>query len=223
MKQLLLVLVAAAVLATSAQAVTVTLIRYDDDVTAWVSLDGTQKNVYAGAFDVKINGSSPQQAWCIDVYQNLVSPWEATQKTTVPNALGDARRPDYAMGVLWKNLSVAHDSSEVKHAALQLAIWEALYDGTHINFGDGRFQVSRVSNDTVLTLAETYLQNWGGISIINGTLLEAPPPGTGTKSQDLILTPPPNFDPQVIPENTTFPLMGLGLVAVGGALLRQRG
>lgn len=224
MKQLFLVLVAAAVLATSAHAVTITLNSYDNDVTATVNVDGATKYVYAGAFYVSIDGNGPKQAWCVDLVQNVVSSWQAVQKTTLPNALVDgARRPDYAMGVLWKNLTVAQDSSEVKHAALQLAIWEALYDGTSINLSGGRFKVSSVSNNTVLGLAQSYLQTWGGIGIINGTLLEAPPPGTGTNSQDLILTPPGNFDPQVIPENTTFLLMGLGLVAIGGVLVRQRG
>lgn len=132
------------------------------------------------------------------------------------------------MGALWKNRPAATDARG--RAALQLAIWEALYDGFGTNpFSSGRFRVANVFQGTnrsaidslTLTLAQSYLQAWGGLSVLHGVLYDAPLPGDGKRSQDFLLTPESGFTPQVVPEGGTLSLMLTGLLGIGGALRRR--
>lgn len=232
MRHWVLVLLVASVLAGSAQAVTISLHSYDNSFTADTILDGTTRWVYIGAMRLNISGyTGPQEAWCVDLKQTVAnSAWNAVQKNTTPTALDDGRRADWAMGALWKNRPSATDARG--RAALQLAIWEALYDGFGTNpFNSGRFRVPSVFNGTnrssldslTVTIAQNYLQAWSGLSILNGTLFDAPLPGSGTRSQDFILTPGTNFVPLVVPEPHTLVLMSLGLVGIGKFLRRREG
>lgn len=168
MKQLLLVLVAAAVLATSAHAVTVQVEFLSSDTAVYgkVIADGTETPyIWIGAFSVNVGGAGPVQAWCADVEQLIPSwhKWTAEKEQTTPGALDyPDRRADFGMGVLWANKDIAaatNNDAAKKRAALQLAIWESLYDGTSFNLDDGRFKVSWLSVDVKET-AKTYLQNW---------------------------------------------------------------
>lgn len=219
-----------AVLASGAGAVTISVHNYDKNFTADTLIDGSSSWVYIGAFRLNISGyAQPQEAWCVDLKQIVSSTWwNATQKSTLPTALDDGRRADLAMGALWTNRPAATDARG--RAALQLAIWEALYDGFGSDpFTTGRFRVTNVYQGTnrslidslTLTLASNYLHAWGGIGILNGTLFDAPLPGPGTRSQDFILTPGSGFDPLVVPEPGTMALMAFGLLAVGRLVRRH--
>jgi len=231
MRHLIWAIALGAMLIGSAQAVTISLCSYDNSYTADTIIDDNTHWVYIGAFRLNIAGyTGAQEAWCVDLKQNVSgSAWDAVQKFTTPTALDDGRRADRAMGALWVNRASATDAQ--RRAALQLAIWEALYDGFGSNpFGSGRFRVSNVFNgtnrssinSTVLSLAQGFLQTWSGLSVLNGTLFDAPLPGSGTRSQDFILTPGSGFVPQgsPIPEPGTFVLMALGLLGVGRLIKR---
>ncbi|MDW8105447.1 MAG: hypothetical protein RMK92_10590, partial [Armatimonadota bacterium] len=218
-----------ALFAGSAHAVTISLHSYDNSFTADAILDGSTHWVYIGAVRLNIQGySHPQEAWCVDLRQAVASSaWDALQKNTLPSALDDGRRADWAMGALWKNRPSATDARG--RAALQLAIWEALYDGFGANpFSSGRFRVANVFNGTnrssidslTLSLAQSYLHAWGGLSVLNGVLYDAPLPGAGRRSQDFILTPNGDFTPQVVPEGGTLSLVITGLLALSGLAKR---
>ncbi len=218
-------------LAGGAHAVTISLHSYDKNYTGDAIIDGSTHWVYIGAFKLNISGyTMPKEAWCVDLKQPVASgSWNAVQKSTTPTALDDGRRADRAMGALWVNRPAATDA--MGRAALQVAIWEALYDGFGADpFGSGRFRLSRVFNGTnrsstnsaVLALAQSYLQAWGGLGVVNGTLYDAPLPGSGIRSQDFILTPDGSFQPQAIPEPATLSLMSLGLLSIGTLLKRQK-
>lgn len=230
MRHLVWVLAIGVMLISSAQAVTISLHSYDNAYTADIVINGTTQWVYIGAFRLNIAGyTEPQEAWCVNLEQTVSgSAWDAVQKLTTPTALDDGRRADWAMGALWTNRPSAGDAQG--RAALQLAIWEALYDGSGSDpFTSGRFRVSNVFNgtnrssinSTVLSQAQSFLQAWGGLSVLNGTLFDAPLPGSGTRSQDFILTPSGGFTPQAVPEPSTLWLMSLGLLGVGKLMQRR--
>ncbi len=233
MKQWMLTLLLWLLLVGSAQAVTISVDSFDKSYTADAVIDGSTHWVYIGAVRLNIGGYSlPKEAWCVDLKQVVASgSWDAVQKSTTPAALDDDRRADWAMGALWKNRPSATDARG--RAALQLAIWEALYDGFGADpFSSGRFRVAGVFNGTnrssidsqTLTLAQSFLQAWGGLSVLNGVLYDAPLPGNGTRSQDFVLTPEDGFTPQgapVIPEGGTLSLMMTGLLGIGGAMRRR--
>ncbi len=232
MKHWFLSILVGALLAGSAHAVTISLHSYDTSFTADAIIDGSTHWVYVGAIKLNIAGySTPKEAWCVDLKQAVASgSWDTVQKSTTPTALDDGRRADWAMGALWVNRSSATDATG--RAALQLAIWEALYDGFGADpFGSGRFRLGNVFNganrsavnSTVAGIAQSYLQAWAGLSVLNGTLYDAPLPGSGTRSQDFILTPDGTFDPQVVPEPGTLLLMSLGLLGVGRLMKRRNG
>ncbi len=230
MRRWILSLAVGLVLASSASAVTISLHSYDTSYTADTVLDGSTHWVYIGAMRLNIAGDPlPKEAWCVDLKQVVASgSWDAVQKNTTATALDDGRRADWAMGALWKNRPAATDARG--RAALQLAIWEALYDGFGADpFGSGRFRVTNVFNGTnrsspdslTLTLAQSYLQAWNGLGVLNGILYDAPLPGAGTRSQDFILTPEGGFTPQAVPEGSTLALMLPSLLGIS-PLLRRR-
>lgn len=229
-RQLLVISLLVGVLTVSTHAVTISLHSYDNAYTADTIIDGSTHWVYIGAVRLNIAGyTGPQEAWCVDLKQNVSgSAWDAVQKLTLPASLDDGRRADWAMGALWINRPSAADAQG--RAALQLAIWEALYDGYGANpFNSGRFRVGNVFNGTnrssinsaVLAQAQSFLQAWSGLSVANGTLFDAPLPGSGTRSQDFILTPSGGFVPQAVPEPGTLLLMSLGLLGIGKVMKRR--
>jgi len=149
MKRLMVFLMFWVWLAGSAQAVTISLHSYATSFTADAVIDGSTHWVYIGAMRLNISGhSQPKEAWCVDLKQTVASgSWSAVQKLSTPTALDDGRRADWAMGALWTNRASATDARG--RAALQLAIWEALYDGFGANpFSSGRFRVDKVFNGT---------------------------------------------------------------------------
>jgi len=232
MKRWMFLLVLGVWLAGSAQAVTISVHSYDTSFTADAVIDGSTHWVYIGAVKLNIDGEPlPKEAWCVDLKQAVAGgSWDAVQKLSTPTALDDGRRADRAMGALWTNRASATDARG--RAALQLAIWEALYDGFGTDpFHSGRFRVGNVFNGTnrssvdslTLTIAQNFLTAWGGLSVVNGTVYDAPLPGSGTRSQDFLLTPGTNFDPQILPETGTLVLMASGLFGVGGILRRRNG
>lgn len=229
MKRWVLSLAVGFVLTASASAVTISLHSYDNSFTADAIIDGSTYWVYIGAVRLNVGGYPlPKEAWCVDLKQAVASgSWDAVQKSTTATALDDGRRADWAMGALWKNRPSASDARG--RAALQLAIWEALYDGFGANpFSSGRFRVANVFNGTnrssidglTLTLAQSYLQAWNGLGVLNGVLYDAPLPGAGKRSQDFILTPEGGFTPLAVPEAGTLSLMVAGLAGVAGRLRR---
>ena len=230
MKNWIWMLTVGFLLVGSARAVTISLHDYDRNYTADTVLDGSTRWVYIGSIHLNIGGYPlPKEAWCVDLKQAVANgSWDAVQKNTAPTVLDDGRRADWAKGVLWTNRPSATDDRG--RAALQLAIWEALYDGFGANpFGTGRFRVTNVFNGTnrsspdsqTLVLAQSFLQAWNGLGILNGVLYDAPLPGTGTRSQDFLLTPEGGFTPQAVPEGGTLSLMITGLLGIGGAIRRR--
>ena len=117
----------------------------------------------------------------------------------------------YAPGI---NGAVSDLDSRQNAAALQVAIWEAIYDTTD-NLADGFFRLNSAGN--IATKAMGYLTSlYSATNYDEGSWFKANGVGAG---QDLILGPS-NAPP--IPEPGTLLLFGLGLAGLAHMRTRQR-
>lgn len=161
--------------------------------------------------------------YCVDVQSELADPQTVNVSTTNDPAMATMAVDGGAKAAWLLNTYASGVGTGVQAAALQIAIWESLYDNDH-NLNTGNF--SLVTSTAAYTgaaealliynQANTYLNGLFSASAPNhqyytsvATWLDAVGPRGG---QDQITTPEP----------TTFALLGFGGLFVGGLSRRKR-
>jgi PEP-CTERM motif/Thioester domain len=187
---------------------------------------GFEHGGYAGRFSVDARDTitfapSTFYAFCIDVTTDLLTYSPYTVSTIIPG-LADANKRAQVAAVLFHSggvidALVTEDDRDSASAALQLAVWEILYEtGTSgYSIADGNFSVY-YDFDPLISLADSYLANvemgtWTG----DAATLRALVTDTGT-SQNLV------YQTNAVPEPASWALMILGFGIVGAALRRRR-
>ena len=181
---------------------------------AAVSISGVRTGSFmAGELEWQWVGTAPsgfaQQfySYCIDVSQNLTDPQTVTARSTddFTNGVTDGGSKaawlfnTYAAGI---RSNTNTSGANIQAAALQVAIWEAMYDTT-ANLGGGAFILN--TTGSIRTQAQTYLTSLytpGGFNTGVATVLEVIAPNRG---QDQIVAR--------VAEPSTLMLMGVALLA----------
>lgn len=193
-----------------------------------VSLNGTNYNGVGGEINWQFIGPTPTgynstfYGYCVDLKNSLKDPQTVAIKSTdvlsPPDAGVLASGPyvqDAGKRAAWLFNNYAPvingpGGTGTDAAALQVAIWEALYDATP-DLSTGAFRLLNQSTNTAVTSkAIAILTDWwsagpgGTFGTSAATWLDAPL-GAG---QDQII-------PMPVPEPTTIILLGAGLLALG--------
>lgn len=110
-------------------------------------LDGDPKSVKAGQLLIDFDGKD-EIAYCVDLRHTIKSEWQATFVNV------DFINGGKAAAFLFDTFAAAVDSN-LKAAALQVAIWEVVEDYSSINLGSGNFKLT--TTGSIATLAQSYL------------------------------------------------------------------
>lgn len=134
----------------SASAANATLIDYNGmgfKSSINYKLDGNSKSVNAGQLLIDFDGKD-EIAYCVDLRHGIKSEWHATFKDVSYINGGKAA------AFLFDTFAAAVDSN-LKAAALQVAIWEVVEDFGSINLSSGAFKL--LTTGSIATLAQSYL------------------------------------------------------------------
>jgi hypothetical protein len=199
-----------------------------------VNLDfrGHHIGTRAGAFSVQLGGdtiSDPFYAFCVEM-----NAWFENNRTVTQGSVLDLNtgRIGNGGGVGWlynnyaSQITPGAADANLKATALQLAIWETVYDwngaafapggaaGAGLNFstGDVRWQSG---SDASVALATAWLNEWGGRTDADATWFQIE--NINGVGQDLVGRP--SGGSARIPEPGTLALIGTGVAA---AFLRRR-
>lgn len=218
-----------------------------------VKLDGTTYNPWAGTITARytattvqpsdtnpsVDGIQPPSDWfnqpnLLSVYcVNLREQWRSNPFAyeTTPYGIqagGNVLNGNSALVAALIHSAAATVSTAAQRAGLQLALWEATYDGwaggTTLNAAGGKFSVTSASSEA-LSAAVGYLN-----TAQSGAAVWFKPAATGGGEQDMVgLVPNPsnlpgfggNITPAPVPPTAGLALLG-GLTAFAGRRLRRR-
>ena len=182
---------------------------------ATVSISGIRTGVFtAGELEWQWVGTAPAgfaqsfYSYCVDVTQNLADPQEVTPRSSdgfTNGVAGGGSKAAWLVNTYAADIRANTNSglANVQAAALQIAIWEAMYD-TAQNLSGGSFILN--TNGDIRTQANAYLTALygagnGGYFTSTATILETISPNPG---QDQIVAR--------VSEPSTLLLMGVALI-----------
>jgi hypothetical protein len=126
--------------------------------TPTISIDGVNRNVYAGEFKCTLEGNN-FSAFCTDLglglyagqsYQYSVITDPRNVNTTL-NSPAWANSPEISLGYaswIYNQYQNDPNKNSATAAGAQMAIWEVLYDNG-VNLNDGRFKVINASSEAI--------------------------------------------------------------------------
>jgi PEP-CTERM motif-containing protein/fibronectin-binding protein len=175
-------------------------------------------NVMAGELNWSWLGATPEgfatdfYSYCVDATQYLRDPQYVAVRTTDAFTAGSANAGAKVSWLFNSFANTIHTSgTNIQAAALQLAIWEALYD-TSQNLSGGAFRAT--ATGAILTQAQTYLTALYSSSYLGSQAtfldVDGSNPNPARRGQDQIT--------YRVPEPSTLMMMGLASLA----LLRRR-
>lgn len=172
-----------------------------------IRINSTNLSVYAGAQLISVtgyNGGANFDAYCVDLMN-----WQTSTPYAV-NVLTTASLTNGAKIASLYNQYAGTVTNNIQGAALQLAIWETLIDGSGTDLDAGAFQYtsSGSTSNLIRTQTATYL---AGAGTSTATYFSAVS-HTGSKNQNLVGYAP-------VPEPFTMALAG---AALGAAARRRR-
>lgn len=176
-------------------------------------LDGALATTAAGkTFKTRtfVNGNQIREevTYCADLLFPISPTAQSVNIFNTNGKLADGRNVGAAAWLIWKFAAGA--TTDQARAALQLAIWKAIYDD-HADFSKGRFQVTSV-DATVRNLASSYLSQALTSSGFRTEWARVYDFASGTQDQIAL-----------VPEPGTIAMAGTGLAILGGVgLIRKR-
>lgn len=177
----------------------------------------------AGTFPLDpVAAGDPFYSFCIDLTQTVYynTPYEFTVESNLANGRDSAGYP--ALGTTIANnianfLGAVFPSldgtlSTVNAAALQISLWEIIYEtpGTAFDVNSGNIKFS--NNAAAIAQATSYLNTFASFAGSAATGLHAL---NSSRLQDQIIQVPDNPDTGNVPEPGTYALMGVGLLVIG--------
>lgn len=149
-----------------------------------VTFGSTSENVWVGEIKWTESSFGAIVTYCVDLFDPAL--WTETvtvRTTTALNSTNSAGVQDGAGGQaawLFNNFRGEASADNTKAAALQLAIWQALYGQSFVS----------VNDSTVMNLAASYLNQMGGQTSM-ATYLDVDNISSTGHGQDQITTPEP--------------------------------
>jgi PEP-CTERM motif len=212
----------AAVLATTAQATTISVNGYDEPAgtSATVNVNGTEHAVWAGPFLIGVNGGpTTLDVFCLDFFASIDNHATYSVIVTPPSAALFQTAAQMYSTYVSNMVNATGAAKKLYGAALQLALWEVVIDGfdlgTTNDLATGNFRASTITpfSTDLQNIVTSYLTAALG-PVAPGTVIYQSA-NANIPMQTLIGGGGPE-----VPEPGTWALLGSGLI--GLSLLRRR-
>ncbi|KIX11747.1 PEP-CTERM sorting domain-containing protein [Dethiosulfatarculus sandiegensis] len=159
MRKIFLALLGVLLLTTPALADNINILNYENAGSYGVIYRGHYKTAYLGQFNAALDDGSEYIGYCVDLPQNAHFGTADYDMLASDRFSQRQREAAWLMHEYDPDLGNAYDPNYGRHdtmAALQLAIWEVIYDENHSLY-DGTFKLSNNGSWYIRNLANAFL------------------------------------------------------------------